>query len=154
MPTNFPSWGHGREGLESHFREKLQIPYFWSRVRTHDTPTTPLNKGENGESCFRRQRPISVGWSSSPFHLQETSYRRRPLQPWNYEIMQNMFHARFKFNGRGGNAEEQGRDATTTLWEVTPICRHHMICRQVGVNRGDGRNLSSGCEGGNNNHLI
>ena len=33
MPTNFPSWGHGREGLESHFREKLQIPYFWSRVR-------------------------------------------------------------------------------------------------------------------------
>ena len=38
---------------------------------------------------------------------------RRPLQPWNYEIMQNMFHARFKFNGRGGNAEEQGRDATT-----------------------------------------
>ena len=32
MPTNFPSWGHGREGLESHFREKLQIPYFWSRV--------------------------------------------------------------------------------------------------------------------------
>ena len=35
MPTNFPSWGHGREGLESHFREKLQIPYFWSRVRPH-----------------------------------------------------------------------------------------------------------------------
>ena len=34
MPTNFPSWGHGREGLESHFREKLQIPYFWSRVRS------------------------------------------------------------------------------------------------------------------------
>ena len=28
------------------------------------------------------------------------------LARWNYEIMQNMFHARFKFNGRGGNAKE------------------------------------------------
>ena len=33
MPTNFPSWGHDWEGLESHFREKLQIPGFCGRVR-------------------------------------------------------------------------------------------------------------------------
>ena len=52
------------------------------------------------------------GMEFPPFHLQEISYRRRPAAPWNYEIMQNMFHARFKFNGRGGgdergNAEER-----------------------------------------------
>ena len=40
MPTNFPSWGHDREGLESHFREKLQIPDFRGRVRTRTCPKT------------------------------------------------------------------------------------------------------------------
>ena len=42
MPTNFPSWGHGREGLESHFREKLQIPNFWSRVRPSSLSLCPV----------------------------------------------------------------------------------------------------------------
>ena len=48
MPTNFPSWGHNREGLESHFREKLQIPDFHGRVgaghraKCNTTPADPL----------------------------------------------------------------------------------------------------------------
>ena len=33
LQTNFPGWGHDREGLESHFREKLQIPDFRGSVR-------------------------------------------------------------------------------------------------------------------------
>ena len=62
MPTNFPSWGHGRGGLESHFREKLQIPYFWSRVCTYleyehrvgeESPGERLVEGEAGELLNR-----------------------------------------------------------------------------------------------------
>ena len=62
MPTNFPSWGHGREGLESHFREKLQIPNFWSRVRwrlPNDVEPVPhvdqLEAGEGQTAALPRQ---------------------------------------------------------------------------------------------------
>ena len=36
--------GNGREGLKKSFREKLQIPYFWSRVPACSSLTSPASK--------------------------------------------------------------------------------------------------------------